>query len=223
VKILAIDTCTDACSAAILADGESWELFELAPRRHAELILPMIQSVLADAGLSPTQMDVVAFARGPGAFTGVRIGTAVAQGIALGADVPLVPVSTLAALALRGAISTAAEHVAPALDARMSQVYAGLFRRCGDGVIEICAERVASPDQALDGPSTAWVGLGSGWDAYPGELALAVPGTLGEYLANEHPHAADIARLGAEAIVTVGGVPADQAVPVYLRDRVVGS
>lgn len=100
MKLLALDTATEACSAAVWVDGAVWERYELAPRRHAALILPMIESVLAEAGLSPKQLDVVAFGRGPGAFTGVRIAVGIAQGIAFAADLPVVPVSTLAALAL---------------------------------------------------------------------------------------------------------------------------
>jgi len=222
VKILAVETCTDACSAAILDGEECRELFELAPRRHTALILPMVDSLLSQAGLVAKGIDAVAFSRGPGAFTGVRIGTAVAQGIALGADIPLIPISTLAALALRASNRCEAEYVSAALDARMGQVYVGLFRRRGNAVTGVCAERVGAPGRILDGPLAEWVAIGSGWDCHGKAMTAATPGRLVRHLVNEHPHAADVARLGAVSFDATGGVPVEEAVPVYLRDLVVG-
>ncbi len=220
MRILAIETCTEACSAALLDRDECVEKFELAPRRHAQLILPMVDSLLAESGLAIGQIDAIAFSRGPGAFTGVRIGTAAAQGIALGTDLPLLPVSTLACLALRGATRSQVDHVAVALDARMSQVYVGLFSHRSGGVTAICPEHLASPSEALMGPLSDWVALGSGWDKYPRELGAAVSGKVVEHLACEHPHAADVARLGAAFFETSGGIAVEEAVPVYLRDQV---
>ena len=123
MKLLALDTATEACSAAVLADGEVLERYELAPRRHAALILPMIESVLAEAGLEISQLDAIAVGRGPGAFTGVRIAIGIAQGIAFAADLPVALVSTLAALALGTARDTGATRIAAALDARMGEIY----------------------------------------------------------------------------------------------------
>ena len=115
MKLLALDTATEACSAAVWADGAVLERYEWAPRRHATLILPMIESVLAEAGLSVTQLDAIAVGRGPGAFTGVRIAVGIAQGIAFAADLPVAPVSTLAALALGAAAAPALALSAPAI------------------------------------------------------------------------------------------------------------
>ena len=106
MKLLALDTATEACSAAVWVDGAVLERYERAPRRHAALILPMIEAVLAEANLTPLQLDAIAFGRGPGAFTGVRIAIGIAQGIAFAADLPVVPISTLAALALGAAQET---------------------------------------------------------------------------------------------------------------------
>ncbi|MDP3332094.1 MAG: tRNA (adenosine(37)-N6)-threonylcarbamoyltransferase complex dimerization subunit type 1 TsaB, partial [Methylococcaceae bacterium] len=99
MKLLAVETSTEACSAALFIDGTLIEQFELAPQKHTKLILPMIDSLMADAGLTPQQLDALAFSRGPGSFTGVRIATSVIQGIAFGAELPVVSVSTLAAIA----------------------------------------------------------------------------------------------------------------------------
>jgi tRNA threonylcarbamoyladenosine biosynthesis protein TsaB len=127
MKLLALDTATEACSAAVWVDGTVLERYELAPRRHAALILPMIEAVLAEANLSPLQLDAIAFGRGPGAFTGVRIAVGIAQGIAFAADLPVIPISTLAALALGAAQETGYSRIAAALDARMGEVYWGVY------------------------------------------------------------------------------------------------
>ena len=126
MNLLAFETSTEACSVAIWRDGEVLERHEVAPRRHAELVLPWAEGLLAEAGLSRTMLDAVAVGRGPGAFTGVRLGIATAQGIALALDLPMLPVSTLAALAM------AAPEPGPvlaAIDARMGEVYVGAFLR----------------------------------------------------------------------------------------------
>lgn len=115
MKLLALDTATEACSAAVWVDGAVLERYELAPRRHATLILPMIAAVLAEAGLSATQLDAIAFGCGPGAFTGVRIAVGVAQGIAFAADLPVAPISTLASLAIGAARETGHSRIAVAL------------------------------------------------------------------------------------------------------------
>ncbi|MGB5065729.1 MAG: tRNA (adenosine(37)-N6)-threonylcarbamoyltransferase complex dimerization subunit type 1 TsaB, partial [Candidatus Competibacter sp.] len=145
MKLLALDTATDACSAAVWVDGVVHERYELAPRRHAALILPMIEAVLAEAGLRPAQLDAVAFGRGPGAFTGVRIAVGIAQGIAFAADLPVVPVSTLAALALGVGRETGHARLAVALDARMSEVYWGTYVVTADDAELLGEERVCAP------------------------------------------------------------------------------
>jgi len=145
MKLLAFETATEACSVAVWIDGEVIERFEIAPRRHAELALPWADAVLAEAGIAKSAIDAIAVGRGPGAFTGVRLAIAVAQGVALALDRPIVPVSTLAALALQGG----APRVLAAIDARMGEVYAAAFR-CdnGDAVLRD-AERVVAPDRVV--------------------------------------------------------------------------
>ncbi|HWQ94164.1 MAG TPA: tRNA (adenosine(37)-N6)-threonylcarbamoyltransferase complex dimerization subunit type 1 TsaB, partial [Gammaproteobacteria bacterium] len=171
MKLLAIDTSTEACSAALLIGTETREHFKLAPREHAKLILPMVDKLLAEAGLSLSQLDAIAFGRGPGSFTGLRIAAGVAQGLAFGADVPVLPISTLAALAQGAYTDLGATRVLTALDARMSEVYWGVYQINGAGVMELHgAEEVCAPGNVslpLDGE---WVGAGSGWKEYGAAL-----------------------------------------------------
>lgn len=219
MKLLALDTATEACSAAIWVDGAVLERYELAPRRHAALILPMIESVLAEAGLTMNQLNAIAVGRGPGAFTGVRIAIGVAQGLAFAADLPVIPISTLAALALGATRETGQTRIATALDARMGEVYWGTWGASGETVALLEEERVCAPALAT-APHGAWFGAGSGWRVYAEALSqrLMVSGWLGE----QYPHAGDIARLAAGPAWRGAWVAAEQALPVYLRDRVVG-
>lgn len=217
MKLLALDTATEACSAAVLVEGTVLERYELAPRRHAALILPMIEAVLAEAGVAPTELDAVAFGRGPGAFTGVRVAVGIAQGIAFAADLPVAPVSTLAALALGAARETGRARIATALDARMGEIYWGAYAVVGETVQSLCEERVCVP-LAATAPPGEWFGVGSGWLAHAAILSqrLSVGGWLGE----RYPRAGDIARLAADPGRGGEWVSAEQALPVYLRNDV---
>ncbi len=221
MRLLAIDTSSEACSAALYLEGEVRLRWELAPRRHAELILPMMDALLAEAGLRLVDLDGLAFGRGPGAFTGVRIATGVVQGAAFGAGLPVVPVSTLAALAQRAVRERGAGRVLPALDARIDEVYWAGYRRGADGLVEpVLAEEVAPPGRVALPEDRGWWGVGSGWSAYGpvlrercGERIEAVDGEL---LCS----AQDVALLGARGLARGQAVSAEQALPVYLRDRV---
>ena len=188
MKLLALDTATDACSAAVWVDGVVHERYELAPRRHAALILPMIEAVLAEAGLRPAQLDAVAFGRGPGAFTGVRIAVGIAQGIAFAADLPVVPVSTLAALALGVGRETGHARLAVALDARMSEVYWGTYVVTADDAELLGEERVCAP-AAVTAPTGAdWFGAGGGWRVHAAVLSRQLP--VRSWLEERYPRAA---------------------------------
>ena len=218
MKLLALDTATEACSAALVLDGRVAERYAVPGRGHAERLLPMVDELLAEAGIGLAALDGIAFGRGPGAFTGVRIAVAVAQGLALGAGLPVVPVSNLAALA-RGALDDAAEPVAvPCLDARMGEVYWAEARARPDGGVDLLAEGLAVPAGVAPG-ATRFVGAGHGWSAYPelvarfGDRAVAVRAEL-------LPRAAWVGRLGALALAAGGGLDPAQAAPVYLRDEV---
>jgi len=217
VKLLALDTATEACSVAVLVGDAVLERYELAPRRHAALILPMIDAVLAEAGVAPTELDAIAFGRGPGAFTGVRVAVGIAQGIAFAADLPVAPVSTLAALALGAVRETGHIRIATALDARMGEIYWSTYAGIGETVQPLSEERVCVP-LAATAPPGDWFGVGSGWLTYAAILSkrLSVGGWLGE----RYPRAGDIARLAADPGGRDQWVPAERALPVYLRNEV---
>ena len=132
-KILALDTATENCSVALLVNDRVYVRREVAPRDHTKKILPMVDEVLKEAGLSLNELDALAFGRGPGSFTGVRIGIGIAQGLAFGAELPMIGISTLQAMAQGSYRNMRATHVACAIDARMSEVYWGRFMRQEDG------------------------------------------------------------------------------------------
>ena len=216
MKLLAFETATEACSVAVYVDGEVHERFDLAPRRHAELALPWAEAVLAEAGIARSQLDAIAVGRGPGAFTGVRLAIAIAQGIALGLDRPLLPVSTLAALASRAG----GERVAAAIDARMGEVYLGLFRREGDALRALAGEVVVAPAAASVPEGDGWHAVGTGFAAAEGALQARFGGRLATVDAAALPHAADVARLGAIAFARGEAVPPERVEPAYLRNNV---
>jgi tRNA threonylcarbamoyladenosine biosynthesis protein TsaB len=216
MKLLAIDTATEACSAAIAVDAQTLERFELEPR-HGERILPMVEELLAETGLALTQLDAIAFGRGPGSFTSLRIGAGVVQGLAYGADVPVLPVSSLAALAQ----GVDAPAVLAAFDARMGQVYWGAYRRGAHGLVELSgAEVVADPARVPLPEGGGWHGAGTGWDAYHAALIARVAAVLQGWSAQQYPHASAVAQLAVADFNAGRGLAPEQALPVYLRDDV---
>ena len=219
MNLLAIETSTESCSAALLCGERLLERSELAPRRHAELILPMIESLLDQAGVSRRQLDGIAVGRGPGAFTGVRLAISVAQGLALGLDIPVVPVSSLAALALAAPRDDAA--ILAVIDARMGEVYAGTFRRSGNGLVDAIGEESVGIAEKLVMPqSTQWNVVGSGWDTYRDALLARLPAPPRWADGARYPQAAAIARLAAPQFAAGRGIAPELALPVYLRDKV---
>ncbi|QPK64203.1 tRNA (adenosine(37)-N6)-threonylcarbamoyltransferase complex dimerization subunit type 1 TsaB [Methylomonas sp. LL1] len=220
MKLLALETSTDACSAALLIDGDIREKFELAPREHTKLILPMIDSLMADAQLKPQQLDAVVLSRGPGSFTGVRIATGVAHGIAFGADLPVVLVSTLAAIAQDFFNRHDVGISFTAMDARMDEIFWGVYRRNGLGLAELLGGEAVTPAAAAVFPDVSGFGVGSGWGVH-GEVLTARLGRRVEDIVSEvWPRAACIAQLGAYDFANGLAVPVEQAMPVYLRDKV---
>lgn len=220
MKLLAVETSTEACSAALFIDGEVFECYELAPKVHTKLILPMIDSLMADADLKPQQLDALAFSRGPGSFTGVRIATGVIQGIALGADLPVVPVSTLAAIAQDFFDHNEDNVVFVVMDARMGEIFWGVYQRDALGYAELVGFETVTPADAVEFPELTGVGIGSGWGVYHQELTTRLAGRVSHYKADRLPRAGAIARLGARGLEQGLAVAAEQAMPVYLRDKV---
>lgn len=216
MKLLAIETATEACSIAVLVDGAVIERFEIAPRRHTELALPWAEALLAEAGIAKSQLDAIAVGRGPGAFTGVRLAIALAQGIALALDRPLLPVSTLAALAMR----SSGGRILAAIDARMGEIYIAGFRRDGDGLVATSEEVVTAPDAYVAPHGSDWHGVGTGFGAAAGALVARLQGRLESVDAAALPHAADVARLGALAFVRGEAIAPERIEPAYLRNNV---
>ena len=225
MKILAIETATEACSAALLIDGEIRQQYELAPREHAKKILVMIDKLMIEADLNPGQLDAIAFGRGPGSFIGVRIAAGVTQGIAYSADLPVAPVSTLAALAQ----GCAHEQVLAAIDARMNEIYFAQFKRFMDSntVSLVGQEQLITPENVTiydSDKALQWYAVGSGWQIYKEQLAHNLP--LGINLqvnpSAEHlyPSAKSVAELAIPVVNAGETVSAEQAIPVYLRDQV---
>lgn len=222
MRILAIDTATEACSVALSDNGSTHAHFELCPREHTQRILPMVQDTLTAGGLSLEQLDVLAFGRGPGSFTGVRIGIGIAQGLALGANLPLTGVSTLATMAQGAWRKTGATRVLAAIDARMGEVYWAEYQRDEQGIWhgeeteavlkpEIVSERL----RQLQG---SWVTVGTGWPAWP-DMANDSGLTLtdGEVLL---PAAEDMLPLAQQQFSAGRVVAVEHAEPVYLRNEV---
>lgn len=229
-RILSIETSAECCSVA-LSDGEDTrEKYEHAPRRHAELILPMVRSLLAEAELALGQLGGIAFGRGPGSFTSLRIGIGVVQGLAWGADLPVVPVSSLAAVAQaacdRG-LPPGVGRVCVAMDARMQEVYTANFEVDADGFVIPSGEEQVCPPGYIRTEHAAWLhpegtagvcAAGNGFEVYPELEKLA--GELGFYLSDCWPRASAISRLAARWLENNQPLPAAQAQPVYIRNQV---
>lgn len=221
MRLLALDTATEACSVA-LADGDAiHERWVEAPREHGDRLFAMIEAVLADAGLGATELDALAFGRGPGAFTGVRIATGVAQGIAAGLELAVLRVSTLAALAQGVYRRHGHARVLAALDARMGEVYWGAYALDDAGVMRALAEECVAPPDAVPVPAgDGWYGAGTGWARYPQALARRAGPALAGDLGRALPAARDLLPAAAADFMAGLAVPPAEALPVYLRDRV---
>lgn len=217
MKLLALDTASDACTVALHIDGEVRELFEVGAQNHSARLLPMIDALLAEAQLPLAQLDAIAFGRGPGSFTGLRIGAGVVQGLCFGADLPAIPVSSLAALAQ----GQTAAHVIAAFDARMEQIYYGCYARAGDGCMQLQGEeRVAAPTAVVLPTDDMWQGVGSGFDRYEAVLRTTLGARLGGRTPAAYPRARDVISLALPMLARGETVAAAQALPVYVRDDV---
>jgi tRNA threonylcarbamoyladenosine biosynthesis protein TsaB len=219
MNLLALETATESCSVALLRGTDLFERSEVAPRRHAELVLPMAEAVLAEAGVTRRQLDGIAVGRGPGSFTGVRLAVSLAQGLALALDLPVVTVSSLAALAMQAPADDA--PVLALIDARMGEIYAGAFTRDDGGLVVAADEERVCPPATYE-PAVSLAAshvVGSGWDTYGDTLAARLGAPLSA-AAERFPQARHVARLAAPRFAAGEVMTPEHALPVYLRDKV---
>ncbi|MGB1800727.1 MAG: tRNA (adenosine(37)-N6)-threonylcarbamoyltransferase complex dimerization subunit type 1 TsaB, partial [Gammaproteobacteria bacterium] len=213
MKILAIETATEACSAALAIDDSQIERYEVAPRKHTQLILPMVEELMNEADIKVSDLDAIAFGQGPGAFTGVRIAMGVIQGLAFAQDTPVIPVSTLAALAQH--VANDHQYVASAIDARMQEIYWGLFKKNDSGVMQAISEEVVCAAKDVDFISDEiWFGAGSGWDTYSDVLSSKFDNNLSGFDGQLFPSAVDVLALAKPAYMENKMISVEQASPV---------
>ncbi|MCW8926613.1 MAG: tRNA (adenosine(37)-N6)-threonylcarbamoyltransferase complex dimerization subunit type 1 TsaB [Xanthomonadales bacterium] len=218
MNLLAIETATETCSVALSAGDEVRERYRHAPRKHAELLLPWVQQLMAEAGLGFSSLDAIAFSRGPGSFTSLRIGIGVVQGLAWASGCPVIPVSSLAATA-QSAANEGIGSALVALDARMDEVFTGAFAVNDRGVMTPTVdERVCSPVDVPLPTRAGTVGVGVGFARYAALEKLSTQ--LDGVRTDLWPRASTVITLAQEWLRDNEALPAEQAQPVYLRDNV---
>jgi len=225
MKILSIETSTEACSVALMLEDEIIDQFVVAPRKHSELILPMIDQLLANAELKIAQIDGIAFGCGPGAFTGVRLAAAVTQGIAFSVGCPVVPVSSLAALAQAAYSEFGHQRCLAMIDARMQEIYWAYFELDQNQIMRNEHEEQVCKPELLQLPKTAtdWCGIGSGFDTYADTIAEISKNSRQAEMAwikNRFPSAREVALIAKDQFISGKGYPAAQALPKYVRNQV---
>lgn len=216
MRVLALETSTEYCSVALWQDGTVIERCGLAVQKHSEMLIAMLAALLKDEGLGIRDMDGIAFGKGPGSFTGVRIACGAAQGLAFGASLPVAGICTLEALAE----ASGKEKVIAALDARMGEIYHAAYERHDDAWLAVSEPRLCKPDEAPALPGNGWSGAGSGFAMHGEILSERYAGQLQGADGAGVPKAAGIAVLGAAQFAQGRGVDAAEALPLYLRDKV---
>ena len=216
--ILAIESSTDGCSVALRRGKEIWDRFVIAPRQHTDLLLPMMQEILAEAQLSLSALDAIAFGQGPGSFMGVRLATGVAQGLAFGIDRPVVPVSSLQALAQQGAETFSSKAIVAAWDARMNEIYWGCYVQDEKNILQpFTKESVSAPKSIVLPQGHPWILIGNAWQVYKTQLNVLPPSSSSQLL---YPRAREIAILGAFYFESGCMLSAEYAAPQYIREEV---
>lgn len=216
MKLLALDTSTENCSLALWLDGEVISRQELAGQRHSDLVLPMLAGLLETAGLELRDLDGIAFGEGPGSFTGLRIGCGVAQGLAFGADLPVLGISTLLALAA----ATQGERVIACLDARMGEIYHAAYQQRNGVWYTVCEPSLGHAKDAPTVEGSGWIGVGSGFAAYAEALQDRYAGQLVSIDGSVFPQASDMVRLAAPLFEQGLGQDPSLAAPLYIRNKV---
>ena len=231
MRFLAIDSATEFCSVGLgVEEGELLQIYSRGdelPRKHSQALLPFVNEVLSEAGVNLAQLDAIIVSQGPGSFTGVRIGASIAQGLAFSQNLPMVQVSTLAAMAQACYRQHQAQQVAAAIDARMGEVYFGTYRAIDGLMQEVGREMVCPPNAVIlpheDADPGQWMGCGTGWETYADELSEALQSQLTELQVSDtvrFPHAIDMLTLGMAAFRLEGGIDAIELSPNYLRNEV---
>ena len=220
MNILALDTCTESCSAALLYQGELFQRVEMTQRGHSDLILGMMDDLFKQAGASVSMIDAVAFGRGPGSFTGGHVGGGVAQGIAYARDVPVIPISSLQALAQGAADKLDVDCLAVAMDARMGEIYCASYQ-VENGIVQVIDdERVCPPEKFSPNSHQQWAGVGTGWGVYGELLHQQFADKLLQVSVEQYPQAVSIIKLAQIEAKAGRLLSAEQALPVYLRNNV---
>jgi len=221
-KILAIDSSTEACSVALLLDGKVFKRFQLAPRKHAELLLPMVDDILKQADVSLVELDAIACCVGPGAFTGLRIAVSVAQGLAFASNLPCIAVSSLEMLAIGAFEKTKANICLSAIDARMKEIYFAIFKRQDDGNAKLLgSECVIDPLEIEFGKwdiNTQAVKTGNGWSEYEFNHSIKQLNTI--ELLDQFPHAVDMLDIAESALNANKLLKPELLQPIYIRNNV---
>ncbi|MGZ8257435.1 MAG: tRNA (adenosine(37)-N6)-threonylcarbamoyltransferase complex dimerization subunit type 1 TsaB [Gallionella sp.] len=220
MKILALETSTEYCSVAMNLDGKIIERFELVGQKHSQCLIDMVAAVLRDAQVQLSDLDGIGYGMGPGSFTGVRIACGATQGLALGANLPVFGVGTLQALAHAFGVHSGHRKVIAALDARMGEIYHAAYEWIEGEWHSVSAPCFCKADAAPMLAGQNWFGIGSGFAAYPAELAVRYAGQLTAVDSAAVPHAAAIAELAARAFAQGKGMDAALAQPLYVRDKV---
>jgi len=219
MKLLALDTSTDACSVALSIEGEIRFNHQVVSQQHGAQLLPMVDALMSEAGLGPAQLDALIYGCGPGSFTGVRIGVAAAQGIALGAGIGVVGVSTLQSIAQGCYREHADKCVAVSVDARMDEVYYCEFELAANGLMQaICDEQIVAPEKI--GCQVDGVWAGSGAERYSDILQQTFSVERSRIRQSCLVQAIDLLSIGSVSVEHGKVQAAEFATPVYLRNKV---
>ncbi len=217
LKILALDTSSEMCSVALLMGDTVLARQQLAPQQHAELLLSLINALLVEAGISLNALDAIAFGHGPGSFMGLRVGVGVVQGLAYGADKPVIPISSLQALAQSAYQQYGVTQVVAGLDARMQAVYWGVYQLDADQLMQaVQSDALAKPGELILTNSASFVAAGPAWAAYQGPCPLVFQAEYPEV----YPLASGLLALAAYKFQRGEVISAMAAEPYYLRDQV---
>jgi len=223
MKLLALDTSSDACSVALQLDNTISETHVVEPKQHTRLLIPMIRDLLRDPGIDLGDLDAVVLGNGPGSFIGMRIGASVAQGLAYGSGLKIVPISSMAAIAAEVMDRYSAAEVIVAQDARMNEAYLGIYRKDGEGIPTAVTDEVLQPIEKIDGLAAAnaseLLAAGQAWEKYPALLALN-RAAISEIVDVQYPKAKYLLALGARACQLGEAIEPENLAPAYIRTKV---